>query len=63
MKPRPKNLTVRGLTRAERDELKRRAKRRGVTMSRYVIDLIEEALDLAELEAGTLARPARRKPS
>ena len=63
VKPRTTNLTVRGLTRAERDELKRRAKRKGVTMSQYVIDLLEEALDLAEFEAGDLDRPMRRKPS
>ena len=41
MKPKTTDLQIRGIPVATRDKLRRKAESKGVSMSRYLIDLIE----------------------
>lgn len=50
MKPKTTDLQIRGIPVATRDKLRRKAKSKGVSMSKYLIDLIDSEVDTLPLD-------------
>ena len=50
MKPKTTDLQIRGIPIATRDKLRRKAKSSGVSMSKYLIDLIDRQVDTMPLD-------------
>lgn len=50
MKPKTTDLQIRGIPVKLRDELRRKAESKGVSMSKYLIDLIDREVDAMPLD-------------
>ncbi len=50
MKPKTTDLQIRGIPVAMRDKLRRKAQSKGISMSQYLIDLIDREIDTVPLD-------------